>query len=95
MEAITQTANRQLTEVGPSELSVRAVARDLGMASSAIYRYVSSRDELLTLLIVSAYEDMAEHVERAVARVRDPHRRWTVLGLACREWALERRSGMP
>ena len=36
----------------PRALSLRAVARDLGMASSAVYRYVASRDELLTRLIV-------------------------------------------
>ena len=88
MEAITASANRQLLEVGPSELSVRAVARDLGMASSAIYRYVRSRDELLTLLIVSAFNDMAEAVEARVQKVKDPTKRWRVIGLASREWAL-------
>ena len=69
LEAMTETANRQLTQVGPSEFR-RAVARELGMASSAIYRYESSRDELLTLLIVSAYEDMAEAVEQSASTVR-------------------------
>ncbi len=89
MNEITEAATRQLTLVGPAELSVRAIARELGMASSAIYRYVESRDELLTLLIVSAYQDMADYVEAAAARTHEPRRRWTVLGLACRDWALE------
>ncbi|MCB0920205.1 MAG: TetR/AcrR family transcriptional regulator [Actinobacteria bacterium] len=88
MEAIEKSANEQLLEVGPSELSVRAIARDLGMASSAIYRYVSSRDELLTLLIVSAFNDMGESVEQRVERIRDPRKRWRAIGLASREWAL-------
>ena len=88
MAAITATANRQLLEVGPEQLSVRAVARELDMASSAIYRYVSSRDELLTLLIVNAYDDMGEFVEARARRVRDPRRRWRTVGLACRDWAL-------
>jgi AcrR family transcriptional regulator len=88
MEAITTSANEQLLEVGPAELSVRAVARDLGMASSAIYRYVSSRDELLTLLIISAYTDLAEAVESRAARVKDPRKRWRAIGLAAREWSL-------
>jgi AcrR family transcriptional regulator len=88
LEAITTSANAQLLEVGPSELSVRAVARDLGMVSSAIYRYVSSRDELLTLLIVSAFNDMAHAVEQRAGRVKDPRKRWQVIGLASREWAL-------
>ena len=89
MEAITAVANAQLVEVGPSDLSVRAVARELGMASSAIYRYVSSRDELLTLLIVSGFNDMAGHVETAAGKVADPRKRWRVIGMACRDWAIE------
>ena len=39
-------------------LSLRAVARDLGMVSSAIYRYVPSRDDLLTRLIIDAYTSL-------------------------------------
>jgi AcrR family transcriptional regulator len=35
------------------------------MVSSAVYRYVSSRDELLTLLLVDAYSDLADTVNRA------------------------------
>jgi AcrR family transcriptional regulator len=88
MAEISEAANRQLTQVGPAALSVRAVARDLGMASSAIYRYVSSRDALLTLLIVEGYSSMADQVEAAVARVRGPGKRFTAIGLACRQWAL-------
>ncbi|MFN8128298.1 MAG: TetR/AcrR family transcriptional regulator [Candidatus Nanopelagicales bacterium] len=87
MAAITQEANRQLLKVGPSELSVRAVARELGMASSAIYRYVSSRDELLTLLIVDGYDDMADAVEGSVGR-GSVAARFRAIGLACRSWAL-------
>ena len=75
MAAITDSANRQLLEAGPSELSVRAVARELGMASSAIYRYVSSRDELLTLLIVGAFNDMAQSVEARAERMKGARKR--------------------
>lgn len=88
MEAITDAANRQLLEVGPAQLSVRAVARELGMASSAVYRYVSSRDELLTILILRAYEDMADHVEGKALRHPDPVKRWRVVGTSSRDWAL-------
>ena len=51
---------RQLAEIGPAQLSVRAVARDLGMASSAVYRYFPSRDELLTELLVVIYGELAD-----------------------------------
>lgn len=88
MAAIVESAQRQLQEVGPAALSVRGVARDLGMASSAVYRYVSSRDELLTLLIIDGYNAMADDVENAASRVRDPGKRFRVIASACRQWAL-------
>ena len=66
---IIATARRHLATEGAAGLSLRAVARELGMASSAVYRYVASRDELLTLLIVDAYDALGEAVERAEAKV--------------------------
>ena len=90
---IVDSARRQLAEVGPSDLSLRAVARDLGVVSSAVYRYVASRDELLTLLIVDAYDSLGEHVEGVVGddRTAAPLDRWVGACLAVRNWALEHR----
>ena len=62
---IVDLGRRQLVEYGAAGLSLRAIARDLGMVSSAVYRYVSSRDELLTLLLVDAYAELADSVDRA------------------------------
>ncbi|WP_208619889.1 TetR/AcrR family transcriptional regulator [Mycobacterium scrofulaceum] len=62
---IVELGRRQLVDHGAAGLSVRAIARDLGMVSSAVYRYVASRDELLTLLLVDAYSDLADAVDRA------------------------------
>src|SRR5699024_6442331 len=45
MARIIELGNAQLREHGAAELSVREIARGLGMVSSAIYRYVTSRDE--------------------------------------------------
>ncbi len=53
-DEIKNVARRHLATDG-ANLSLRAVARDLGMASSAVYRYFASRDELLTALIIDAY----------------------------------------
>ena len=46
---ITDAARRQLAEVGAAALSLRAVAREVGMVSSAVYRYFPSRDDLCQL----------------------------------------------
>src|SRR5882762_11151601 len=62
---ITAIGRRHLATEGAAGLSLRAIARDLGMVSSAVYRYVASRDELLTLLLVDAYSELADAVDRA------------------------------
>lgn len=87
---IVAEARRQLATQGAAGLSLRSVSRELGMASSAIYRYVASRDELLTLLIVDAYDALGAAVERAVARVasRGPEERFRAFATALRRWAL-------
>jgi len=88
--AILRSARKQLAEVGPAALSVRAVARDLGMASSATYRYFHSRDALLTALIVQAYDEVGEAVggaDRAVVH-DDLAGRWRASCHAVRDWAL-------
>ena len=48
-------------------MSLRAVARELGMVSFALYRYFPSRDDLLTALIVDAYDAIGEAAETAIA----------------------------
>src|SRR4051794_26216661 len=64
---IKAAAHRQLEEGGAAAVSLRAVARDIGMVSSAVYRYFPSRDELLTALIVDAYDAIGAAAEAAGA----------------------------
>lgn len=87
---ITDVARRQLAVDGASDLSLRAVAREMGMASSAIYRYFPSRDDLLTALIIDGYNAVGEAVENADAAVpREDHAgRWMAVCHAVRDWAL-------
>ena len=89
--AIKEEARRQLAAEGASRLSLRAVARELGMVSSALYRYFPSRDDLLTALIIDAYDAAGAEAEQALAGSEgsDPVRRWTAVCLAVRGWALE------
>ncbi|MGA5097019.1 TetR/AcrR family transcriptional regulator [Streptomyces lavendulocolor] len=64
--AIKDEARRQLAAEGAAKLSLRAVARELGMVSSALYRYFPSRDDLLTALIVDAYDALGAAAEAAL-----------------------------
>ena len=89
---IVEIGRRHLARDGAAALSLRAIARDLGVVSSALYRYVANRDDLLTLLIVAAYTSLAEEVERAHDEV-DPDDltgRWRAIARALRLWALAR-----
>lgn len=87
---IVETARRHLVTEGPAGLSLRAVARDLGMVSSAIYRYFPSRDDLLTRLIIDAYNSVGDAADAADARMKrdDYLGRWMAVCHATRDWAL-------
>lgn len=91
MEArIRRLGREHLSTHGAAGLSLRAIARDLGVVSSAVYRYVPSRDDLLTALVVEAYSDLADTVERAVTE-HDPNRPHDRMFAACRTmraWAV-------
>src|SRR5689334_9606890 len=87
---IAEVARQHLASDGAAALSLRAVARELGMASSAVYRYFPSRDDLLTALIVDAYNALGDAAEQADAeRPRsDLLGRWQAACAAVRTWAI-------
>jgi AcrR family transcriptional regulator len=88
---IIELGRAHLVTEGAAGLSLRAVARDLGMVSSAVYRYVASRDELLTLLLVDAYTELADEVERARETAGDSWRaQLAAMATAARRWAVGR-----
>ncbi len=87
---ITDAARRQLAEVGAAALSLRAVAREVGLVSSAVYRYFPSRDELLTRLIIDGYDSLGAAAEAADSPTAAPRARWLAVCRAVRAWALAR-----
>jgi AcrR family transcriptional regulator len=88
---ILRTAREHLAADGAAAISLRAVARDLGMPSSGIYRYFATRDELLTRLIIDAYNALGDAVERSQGPVPAErlHDRFAAACRAVRKWALE------
>jgi AcrR family transcriptional regulator len=87
---IVRIGREHLAVHGAAALSLRAVARDLGVVSSAVYRYVQNRDELLTLLLIDGYNELGDEVDAAVAAVPDGDfaGQFKALGRAVRHWAL-------
>ena len=89
-DEVKRAALHQLAESGPQGLSVNAIAKELGVSGPALYRYFAGRDELLTELIIDAYDDLADALEHALAagpdRAAPDHLR--ALARAYRDWAI-------
>lgn len=87
-----RVAREHLATDGAAALSLRAVARDLGMVSSGLYRYVTSRDDLLTRLIVDSFASLATEVRARHDAIDtdDLEGRWAAIGSGLRDWATAR-----
>jgi AcrR family transcriptional regulator len=65
-QEIIETARRLLVEQGPTAVSLRAIAREMGMTAPALYRYFSSHEELLRFVVADIFTEVADHVKAAV-----------------------------
>ena len=89
---IKQHAWTQAAEGGALGVSLRGIARSMGMTSSALYRYFESREQLVNELIADGYESLADDLETAEAAVpegTDPGEHFLRVARAYRQWALE------
>ena len=83
-------ALRQLADGGVEAISLKAIALELGLTGPAIYRYFASRNELLTELIIDAYDDLAVCLDAGVkaTTLRSASARVHALADAYRAWGL-------
>jgi AcrR family transcriptional regulator len=88
---IKRLAEDQLAELGPSGISLSAIAREVGMSGPALYRYFASRDALLGELVIDAYNDLADALEVAAPpdAAADGFSRLYAFAQAYRGWALQ------
>lgn len=87
--AIIEVARRQLGEVGPAALSLRAIARELDLVPSAVYRYFAGRDAILTTLVVDGFNRLGQAVEDGAASTPAPRECWIAAWRAARTWAVD------
>ncbi|MET9369817.1 TetR/AcrR family transcriptional regulator [Streptomyces griseoflavus] len=87
---IVEAAEHQIAENGPHALSLRAVARSLGMTVQGLYHYFPNRDALVTALVAKAYDDLADAVTGAVEAAADEPaaRRFLAAAEGYRRWAV-------
>jgi len=91
VEEIKDVARRHVAELGGASLNLRAVARDMGMTPSALYRYFASRDAMITALIIDSYDDLGDAVEAVAASLEpdaEPVGSFLTLLHVFRSWAL-------
>jgi AcrR family transcriptional regulator len=89
-DAIKNSAWEQIAEKGAAALSLRAIARDIGITAPAIYNHFYRRDDLVTALIVDAYRSLGKSQQAAISNSpeADIKNRFITLGRAYREWAI-------
>ncbi|MBO0748282.1 MAG: TetR/AcrR family transcriptional regulator [Acidimicrobiaceae bacterium] len=88
---IKRLAWEQVAEGGALAVSLRAIARSMGMASSALYRYFTGYEQLLSELICDGFTSLADALEEAEAGLSEDistAEQWQTLGHAYRRWAL-------
>ena len=90
---ISQTARRILIEEGPEAVTLRAIAREMGMTAPALYRYFDSHQELLRHLVGDLFNELVDHVRAAIHSVAggDLKGRFACATVAFREWSLAHR----
>ncbi|MEU9115798.1 TetR/AcrR family transcriptional regulator [Streptomyces sp. NPDC048483] len=92
---ITAIALRQMAADGPGAISLRGIAREMGMTARALYSYFATRDDLITALISDISTSLADALEgaRDAVPATDPGGRLLAWGQALREWALANPAG--
>ncbi len=87
---IKAAAWRQIEKQGAAAVSLRGIARALGIAAPSIYNYYPTRDDLITALAVDAFTSLADSQRRSIASIpaRALERRLVTLGRAYRDWAI-------
>jgi AcrR family transcriptional regulator len=70
-QEIIETARKLLVERGPEAVSLRAIAREMGMTAPALYRYFGSHEDLLRHVVASIFTEIADHVRTAIGAVAE------------------------
>jgi len=90
-EEIKALARQHMAEQGTAGLSLRAIARDMEMTAPALYRYFPAREDLITALILDAFNALADTLQAADnACVHEDYTgRMLNIMKVYRQWALE------
>src|SRR4051812_47990265 len=87
---IKRTARNVLVDQGVDGLALRAVAREMGMTAPALYRYFSSREDLVENVVADLYDELVAVLEAACDDARPATAAIQLLACsrAFRTWAI-------
>src|SRR5205807_4759094 len=85
---INQTARRLLTDHGPNAISLRAIAREVGMSAAALYRYFPSLEALVADVCADVYDELRDAVDAAGAAVEGPGAQLIAMAHGFRQWSI-------
>jgi len=71
-EEIIQTARRLLVSSGPEAMSLRAIAREMGMTAPGLYRYFDSHEALNRHVCASIFTELGGDIRRAIEAAPAP-----------------------
>lgn len=89
---IKSVARRQLAQEGVQDVTLRAIAREMGITAPALYRYFPSLDDLVSAMCVDLAEEVTDAVGAAVAQAPDPGRALLTAVRTFRSWAVGNRN---
>ncbi len=72
IDEIIQTARRLLAKDGPQAVSLRAIAREMGMTAPGLYRYFGNHEELVRHLTASIFTELGHDIHLAIEAAEPP-----------------------
>lgn len=85
---IVAIGRRQLADGGPTAVSWRGIAKEVGMNPASLYTYVNGIDDLFTRILLDSFGDLAAHVAAAAEGDGTIEDRLLATCLAYRAWAV-------
>ena len=73
IEEIIATARRLLVASGPEAVSLRAIAREMGMTAPGLYRYFGSHEDLVRHVIAGIFTELGADIGQAIDAAAPPH----------------------
>jgi AcrR family transcriptional regulator len=66
VQEIKQTARQLLVSQGPDAVTLRAIAREMGMTAPGLYRYFGSHEELIKHVVADIFSELANDLSVAI-----------------------------